>query len=62
MIKIPLKIGDKIYVGRFKNKEVEVKTISTDPKNGQPLINGKNMLTFRIKKLMPKTIKDVYES
>jgi len=61
VIKIPLSAGDTIMVGKFKNKKEIVKTVGTDPKTGQPTINGRNMLTFRIKKLMPKTIKDMIE-
>ncbi len=50
---IDLEIGDIILTGRFKNKPVEVKEFGTDDK-GQPTINGRPVLKFRIKKLMPK--------
>ena len=50
---IDIKIGDTILTGRFKNKRVEVKEFGTDDK-GQPTINGRPMLNFRIQKLMPK--------
>ena len=50
---IDLEIGDTILRGKFKNKPVVVKDIGTD-EHGQPTINGKKMLSFRIKKLMPK--------
>ncbi len=50
---INLDIGDIILTGRFKNKPVEVKEFGTDEK-GQPTINGRPALKFRIKKLMPK--------
>ncbi len=38
--------------GRFKNKPVKVKEFGTDEK-GQPTVNGRPILKFRIKKLMP---------
>jgi len=49
MIKIPVEVGDTILTGRFKNKSVIVKTIETD-EHGMPTINGKKVVTFRIKK------------
>ena len=51
---IPLKIGDIIYTGRFKNKKTTVKTIGQD-EYGMPTINGKRVLSFRI---LPKEKKD----
>ena len=48
-IKINVKIGDTILMGRFKNKKVVVKTIGTDDW-GMPTINGKKVATFRIPK------------
>jgi len=50
---IDLEVGDTILRGKFKNKPVVVKSFGTD-EHGQPTINGKKMLSFRIKKLMPK--------
>ena len=50
---IDLEIGDTILRGKFKNKPVVIKDFGFDDK-GQPTINGKKMLSFRIKKLMPK--------
>ena len=50
---IDLAVGDTILRGKFKNKPVVVKDIGTD-EHGQPTINGKKMLSFRIKKLMPQ--------
>ncbi len=52
-MKLDLNIGDIILTGRFKNKAVEVKEFGTDEK-GQPTINGRPILKFRIKKLMPE--------
>ena len=44
--------GDTILTGRFKNVPAEVTSMGTDA-NGQPTINGRKALTFRIEKLMP---------
>jgi hypothetical protein len=46
-IYVPLKVGDIIYTGRFKNKKTTVKTIGVD-EYGMPTINGKKALTFRV--------------
>ena len=46
-IYVPLKVGDIIYTGRFKNKKTTVKTIGFD-EYGMPTVNGKRALTFRI--------------
>lgn len=45
-IYIPLKVGDVIYTGRFKNKKTTVKTIGID-EHGMPTINGKSAVNFR---------------
>lgn len=50
MVKLALKKGDEILTGKFKNKKEKVKNFGTD-KNGQPTINGRKMLTFRIVKM-----------
>jgi hypothetical protein len=52
-VKLDINIGDTVLMGRFKNSPQKVKSIGTDD-NGQPTINGRKMLTFRIKKLMPR--------
>tara|TARA_R100000030_G_scaffold70585_1_gene54202 strand:+ start:1248 stop:1469 length:222 start_codon:yes stop_codon:yes gene_type:complete len=49
---IDLQIGDTILTGRFKNKKVVVKEFGVDDK-GQPTVNGRPMLKFRIQKLVP---------
>lgn len=49
---IDLEIGDIILTGKWRNKKEEVKKFSED-KNGQPMVNGNQMLKFRIQKLMP---------
>ena len=48
---IPVKVGDTILTGRFRNKPVKVKKIGID-EMGQPTINGNPILKFRIPKLM----------
>lgn len=48
-INIPVKVGDTILTGRFKNKKVVVKSIGKD-EHGMPTINGKKVVTFRILK------------
>ena len=48
-IKLNVKVGDQILMGKFKNKKVIVKSISKD-EWGMPTINGKKAVTFRIPK------------
>jgi len=48
-IKIPVKVGDTILVGKFKNKKMKIKNIGKD-KHGMPTINGRKAATFRIHK------------
>ena len=55
-IYVPLKIGEIIYTGKFRNKKTTVKTISTD-EFGMPMVNGKRVLNFR--KTPPKDKKDI---
>ena len=52
-VTIDLQVGDTILTGRFKNKREIVKSIGVD-KLGQPTVNGKPMLKFRIEKAMPE--------
>ncbi len=52
-IVLDIDVGDTVLVGRFKNKPIVVKDVGTDS-NGQPTINGRKLLSLRIKKLMPK--------
>jgi len=47
-IYIPVKVGDVIYTGKFRNKKTIVKTIGED-ENGIPTINNKRILNFRFK-------------
>ena len=55
-IQLDIKVGDVILGGKFKNKRVVVKNIGVDDK-GQPTINGKSILKFRIEKLLPDDMK-----
>jgi hypothetical protein len=49
MIKIPIKVGDTVLGGRFKNKKVVVKKIGKNDK-GDITINDKPLLKYRILK------------
>lgn len=54
MIKLNIKVGDTILTGKWKNKKVVVKSISTD-EYGNPIINGNiQILKIRIPKLYMK--------
>jgi hypothetical protein len=68
MIKVPIKVGDTVLGGRFKNKKVIVKKIGKNDK-GDITINDKPLLKYRIvkesrisvfsqdiKKLLPKNL------
>ncbi len=46
-IKVPIKVGDVVLGGKFKNKKVTVKKIGKNEK-GDITINDKPMLKFRI--------------
>lgn len=46
-IYVPLRIGDIIYTGRFRNKKTTVKTVGKD-EYGMPTVNGKRVMNFRI--------------
>jgi len=46
-ISIPIKVGDTILKGRFRNVKTKVKKIGKDDR-GQPTINSKKILTFRM--------------
>jgi len=52
-IKLDISKGDIILGGRFKNKRIVIKSIGKD-ELGQPTINGKPILKFRIEKELPK--------
>ena len=46
-IKIPIKVGDTVLGGKFKNKKIKVKDIGKNEK-GDITINGRPLLKFRI--------------
>lgn len=46
-INLPIKVGDTILKGRFRNVKTKVKKIGKDNK-GQPTINNKKILSFRM--------------
>ena len=55
-IELPIKVGDTVLMGRFKNKKVKVKSIGYNDR-GDLIINNRPALKFRIpksdKKLLP---------
>jgi len=55
-IKLDIKVGDVLLGGKFKNKRIIVKEIGKD-ELGQPTINGKSLLNFRIEKQLPDSKK-----
>jgi len=59
-MKIDLKKGDTILTGKWQNHKVEVRRFGKND-IGQPTVNGKPMLKFRIEKLMKKKKKKVLE-
>lgn len=48
-VKLPIEIGDTVYMGKFKNKKTIIKTIEWNEK-GDLMINGKPALKMRIPK------------
>tara|TARA_Y100000593_G_C4294140_1_gene329753 strand:+ start:1085 stop:1630 length:546 start_codon:yes stop_codon:yes gene_type:complete len=54
-LKLDLEVGDVILTGKFKNKRSVVKELGVDEK-GQPTVNGRPLLKFRIEKLMPQDL------
>ena len=52
-IPLDIDIGDVILTGRFKNKRRIVRSIGVD-KLGQPTINGRSILKFKIEKKLPR--------
>jgi len=46
-IYVPIKVGDTVLGGRFKNKKIVVKSIGKDEK-GQITINNKPLLKVRL--------------
>ena len=56
-IKIPIKVGDTILGGRFKNKKTIVKKISKNDK-GDITVNGKPLLKYRLVKESIESFED----
>ena len=56
VVELDIEVGDVLLGGKFKNKRVVVKSIGTDDL-GQPTINGKPLLNFRIEKQLPDSKK-----
>jgi hypothetical protein len=55
-IKLPIKVGDEVMMGRFKNKKTIIKKIEWNDK-GDLLVNGKSALKLRIPKKAKKSKK-----
>ncbi len=51
-IEVDSEVGDVVLGGKYKNKRMVVKEIGKD-ELGQPTVNGKPMLKFRIEKHLP---------
>jgi hypothetical protein len=49
---LDIEVGDTLLGGRFKNVPMVVDEIGTD-ELGQPTVNGRKLLSYRIKKKMP---------
>ena len=55
-IELDIEVGDIVLGGKYKNKRIVVKEIGKD-ELGQPTINGKPILKFRIEKHLPDSKK-----
>ena len=55
-IELDIEVGDVVLGGKYKNKRIVVKEIGKD-ELGQPTINGKPILKFRIEKHLPDSKK-----
>ena len=55
-IDLDIEVGDILLGGKYKNKRTVVKEIGEDD-IGQPTINGKPLLNFRIEKQLPASKK-----
>jgi len=51
-IELDIEVGDVVLGGKYRNKRIVVKDIGKD-ELGQPTINGKPILNFRIEKHLP---------
>ena len=55
-IELDIEVGDIVLGGKYRNKRIEVKEIGKD-ELGQPTINGKSILKFRIETHLPDSKK-----
>lgn len=53
-ITLDIEKGDTLLGGRFKNVPMVVDEVGTD-ELGQPTVNGRKLLAYRIQKKMPKS-------
>ena len=51
-LELDLAVGDILLGGRFRNQRIEVEELGTDDL-GQPTVNGRKLLNYRIEKLLP---------
>jgi len=51
-VELDIEVGDVVLGGKYKNKRIVVKEFGKD-ELGQPTINGKPILKFRIEKHLP---------
>lgn len=52
-VTLDIKPGDILLGGRFQNKRIEIKEMGTN-ELGQPTVNGRSLLRYRIEKLLPE--------
>ena len=55
-VELDIEVGDIVLGGKFRNKRIEVKEFGKDAL-GQPTINGRPILKFRIEKHLPDSKK-----
>lgn len=60
-VTLDIEKGDILLGGRFKNSPITVDEIGED-ENGQPTINGRKLLAYRIKKKMQDKTAEEYET
>lgn len=51
-LELDLAVGDILLGGRFRNRRIKVEELGTDDL-GQPTVNGRKLLNYRIEKLLP---------
>jgi len=55
-LNIDIEVGDILLGGRFKNKRIAIKKLGKND-IGQPTVNGKSLLNYRIEKTLPEDMK-----